>query len=275
MEPRGPGYIKLISITPDAEDEVVKAARISYDQHDEETSIERKQGLLRYMYQNRHTSPFEMVIVKFEICAPLSILTQLLRHRTGSYNVMSHRYTPADEIFDNGVRPWYSPVKSKDDIRMQSSLNRQSSSKSDQLNEDDINDIMNEFEKLDELTAEIFERYQKLVKKMGVGREIARFYLPCGTYTKAICQFNLHNLLHFLRLRRHEHAQAEIQDYANELTKLITPHIPFIMKLFDEESESVTFNAEQVSILNGKTSDNPRKRAEIDAKMSKLGLNLN
>lgn len=269
MKPRGPGYIRLISITDEPEKEIVRAARISYNLHEKDKSIEADQGLIRYMYQNKHTSPFEMVIVKFEICAPLSILTQLLRHRTGSYNVLSHRYTPADKIFDDDINPWYSPVKSAKDIRMQSSLNRQSSNKSTQ--DIDTNDILNTFKELDDLTAQIFDKYKTLLK-LGVGREIARFYLPCGTYSKAICQFNLHNLLHFLRLRSADEAQTEIQDYSNRLKELITPHIPFVMKLFDEESKSVTFNSQEVDILNGRIEANERQQASINNKMSSIGM---
>lgn len=272
MEPRGPGYIKLISITPNAEKEIVRAARISYDDFDKITDQKADQSLLRYMFQNKHTSPFEMVVVKFEICAPLSILTQILRHRTGSYNVLSHRYTPADKIFDDpSIKPWYSPIKCADDIRVQSSLNRQSSKIGEELDDQRELRILESFRRLDELMLDVFDLYNSLLKD-DVGREIARFYLPCGTYTKAVCQFNLHNLLHFIRLRTHPHAQLEIQEYANKLVELIRPHIPFVMKMLDEECESVTFNAEEIRMIKGEEQPNARKQNVIDTKLSTLGL---
>lgn len=272
MEPRGPGFIELVEITPDAEQAVVKAARISYHQFDNQRTKMEDRGLLRYMYQNKHTSPFEMVVIKFHVCMPLCILTQLLRHRTGSFNVLSHRYTPADKIFDDpDIQPWYSPVKCVEDIRMQSTLNRQSSTTNTELTIVEQEEILATFERMNQRTAENMTDYKHLLK-MGVAREIARFYLPCGIYTEAVCQFNLHNLLHFLRLRRDDHAQLEIREYANRLVELITPHVPFIMKLFDEEMETVTFNAEEIRIIKGIEPDNPRKKAEIDAKMHLLGF---
>jgi thymidylate synthase (FAD) len=272
MEPRGPGYIKLTFVTPNAEDRIVRAARNSYHQADRDTTREQDESLMRYMYQNKHTSPFEFVHVDFQICAPLSIVTQLLRHRTGSFNVMSHRYSDANSIFKkSGDKPWYSPVKTTDDIRMQSTLNRQSSSTSSNLPIEDEKDILNTFAELDELTAKIFDKYNHLLK-MKVGKEIARFYLPCGTYTIADCSFDLHNLLHFLRLRRHDHAQLEIQEYANELLNQLRPHVPFVIGLFEEEMKSITFNAQEVRVLNGEEEANARVKSMIDDKMSELGM---
>src|SRR5207237_1300456 len=55
----------------------------------------------------------------------------------------------------------------------------------------------------------------------GVSREQARKDLPLSTYTEAYWKINLHNLLHFLRLRMDMHAQEEIRTYAEVIGKEI------------------------------------------------------
>ena len=47
----------------------------------------------------------------------------------------------------------------------------------------------------------------------GIAREQARKDLPLSTYTEAYWKVDLHNLLHFLRLRMDHHAQLEIREH--------------------------------------------------------------
>jgi thymidylate synthase (FAD) len=46
-----------------------------------------------------------------------------------------------------------------------------------------------------------------------VARELARIDLPLSTYTQWYWKIDLHNFLHFLKLRVDAHAQWEIQEY--------------------------------------------------------------
>lgn len=272
MEPRGPGYIQIVSVTADPERTIAKVARNSYGRYSRETTYDQDCCLLRFLYQNKHTSPFEFVDISFQICAPMSILTHFIRHRTGSFNVMSHRYSEADEVFKGTDQQlWYSPVKTADDIRMQSTLNRQSSVKDTTLDEGEKQEVVDRFSNINDLTGKMFDQYHHL-NKMGVAREITRFSLPCSTYDLAMCKFDLHNLLHLLRLRTHDHSQLETREYAFELVRQLREHVPFIMKLFDEEMEAVTFNAQEIRIIKGLEPDNPRQQAIIESKMAKLGL---
>ena len=82
------GYVKLLSIMGDDE-AIVDAARISYDRKG--STADR--ALLRYLMRNRHTSPFEMGEMKFELKMPIFVARQWVRHRTCSMNEMSARYT--------------------------------------------------------------------------------------------------------------------------------------------------------------------------------------
>src|SRR5687768_11849567 len=56
--------------------------------------------LLAYLWNNKHSTPFEMAGVTIEVKAPIFVFRQWHRHRTQSYNEMSARYTPLfDECF--------------------------------------------------------------------------------------------------------------------------------------------------------------------------------
>jgi len=72
---------------------------------------------------------------------------------------------------------------------------------------------------------EVFEDYREAIVG-DVARELARVPLPLGTYTKKVWMMNLHNLLHFLSLRTHEHAQWEIRQYANEIERFVEAAFP-------------------------------------------------
>jgi thymidylate synthase (FAD) len=46
---------------------------------------------------------------------------------------------------------------------------------------------------------------------------------------------NLHNLMHFLRLRMHSHAQYEIRVYAEALRQIAGSIVPCAMRAFDAQ----------------------------------------
>ena len=55
---------------------------------------------------------------------------------------------------------------------------------------------------------------------------IARSVLPAATYSHMLASVDLLNLLKFLTLRCHEHAQYEIRVYAEAMRELIRPIVP-------------------------------------------------
>ena len=55
--------------------------------------------LIRYLWKNHHTTPFEAVTFTFEIKAPIFVFRQWHRHRTWSYNELSGRYRELPEEF--------------------------------------------------------------------------------------------------------------------------------------------------------------------------------
>lgn len=209
--------------------EVVRNARVSYDADWRTGEDEGKdEKLLDYMLRNKHTSPFEAMVFTFEVKAPIFVLRQWHRHRTWSYNELSARYAPMVEEFY---------VPDPENIGVQSSDNKQmreigtgTATKHDSVYCTMVMKHSNQA---------AFQEYQKLLS-FGVPRELARTVLPLSIYSRMFATVDLHNLIHFFRLRIHPHAQWEIKQYAISLLHLIQPVIPVISKKLWEEFEPLT-----------------------------------
>jgi thymidylate synthase (FAD) len=167
-----------------------------------------------------NTSVFEQCVVKLHVKAPLFVLAQWLRHRTLSANQLSARYSEMEDSF-------YLP--SEDRIQKQSLENRQGSGEC--LNATEALRIIEELKDEQEVAYSI---YQKRLKKDEVSRELARINLPQSLYSELYITQNLHNLLHFLRLRMDSHAQYEIRTYANAVYELIQPLFPITCEAFED-----------------------------------------
>lgn len=206
---------------------VVRSARVSYNSDwrgeippDEIQSKDEK--LINYLWENRHTSPFESVTFTFEIKAPIFVFRQHHRHRTWSYNEISARYTELDEGF-------YIP-----DINMigtQSKSNKQMRDIIDEMTDDEIKHREEEIQWVQEHFQNSTTLYHKLMER-GWPRELAREVIPVAAYSRMFASVDLHNLFHFLNLRLHEHSQYEIRVYAQAMLELITPIVPIAVQAF-------------------------------------------
>lgn len=210
------GCIELIDSTGN-DARVAASARVIADPPWREVEDPK---LIRYMFENDHTSPFEHVTFTFYVKAPIFVLRQWHRHRTWSYNEISARYKelPAE---------WYVPAPEQ--LGVQSSSNHQSRVISGAATEYD----RARCREIDGACRLAFEIYQRLLKE-SVPRELARGILPLNTYSEMYATVDLHNLLHFLRLRCDEHAQYEIRVYAEAILELIKPIVPICVELFYE-----------------------------------------
>lgn len=271
------GFVQLIEVNPisNTENAIVAAARVSYANDLKDYSEARNIGLIKFMYENAHTTPFEMITFKFLICLPLSIATQFIRHRTANINAMSHRYTPAGKVFEGApvmsedsskTLPWFVPVEKIEDVRYQSSTNFQASS--EQVNTEE--ELFHKFQEMEQHTQAIYRIYEELLEA-GVSREQARFYLPCATYTRMYYQMNLHNLLHMLKLRMAADAQPEIQVYAKAMYSLIQPYVPNVCSIFEETKlNALTLTQPEIQILQNRTFPKQWSRRRKDAFVKKL-----
>lgn len=222
------GHVALIDLMGN-DRAVTHAARISYDWRG--SSPER--GLIRYLLRHRHTTPFEMAVLKFEVKMPIFVARQWVRHRTASINEVSARYT---ELPEEMFVPAEFSIQSKDnkqgrgevlDETVQAALRRIVVS----------------------ANAEAYDDYTYLLN-MGVAKETARGVLNLNISTKMVWQMNLHNLMHFLDLRLDPHAQQEIRDYAEVIEKLVALKFPICYEAFvDYVRDSYTCSRMETELL--------------------------
>jgi thymidylate synthase (FAD) len=209
------GFVCLVDVMGD-DQAVVQAARVSYGEGTRQVSDDR--GLIRYLLRHRHTTPFEMVELKFLVRVPMDTWRQWIRHRTANVNEYSTRYSLA---IDSAQRT------PPDEWRTQAAGNRQGSG--DLLGKDLGADLSASEQALQEQSRQLYQRRIEL----GVAREQARKDLPLSTYTEAYWKIDLHNLLHFLALRMDSHAQLEIRQYAAAIGEgIVQPLLPLVWEAF-------------------------------------------
>jgi thymidylate synthase (FAD) len=169
--------------------------------------------------RNRHTSPFEAVVMTFEVKAPIFVFRQWHRHRTWSYNELSARYRELPHEFY---------VPDPDTIGTQSKSNKQMRDvdKRHPHAMSVAHEIMN-------IQDECYDKYKQLLDA-DVPRELARSVLPVSIYSNMFATVDLHNLFHFMELRLHEHAQYEIRKYAEALLGLAYLVAPVSVTAFRE-----------------------------------------
>ena len=208
---------------------IVQAARVSYGSGTKTPSDDR--GLIRFLLRHRHTTPFEMVDFKFHIRAPIFVARQWLRHRTASVNEMSARYS----VVDTG---YFMP----DHLREQASANKQCSGQD--LDGDEF--LLLKQKASCDLA---LHTYEELLRK-GCSRELARTHLPQSTFTEFYWKINLHNLLHFLKLRLGPTAQKETRDLAQKVADLVKARVPVTWEAFEDfELGAVTLSRLEVEAL--------------------------
>lgn len=182
--------------------------------------LEGDEKLLRYLYQNRHMTPFEMTQMVVEVQAPIFVFREWHRHRTQSYNELSARYTALPDLF-------YVP-----------SIERLMASRQDQINKQGsggqpFNDV-----EAGNRRVQIIEAFEAAratyvdLLNMGVAREVARLVIPVAQYSRMRAAANLRNWLAFLTLRQDKAAQWEIRQYANVVADLVRQHYPRTYALY-------------------------------------------
>lgn len=202
----------------DADDrDPANAARMSFNQTDSDRTREMDLKLCDYLMKNKHTSPFEMIEVWLEMKLPIFIARQFVRHRTVSLNEVSGRYVtlPAE---------WYIP-----EVVGGKPVNAK------QGQEDSLDlDEQEKFKYYLEKHCEDGYRSYTTAISSGVAAEHARLFLSLNHYTHWMWKQNLHNMMHFLSLRNHPHAQIEAQAYAKAIDQLIRQVLPNCMELYDK-----------------------------------------
>ena len=217
------GFVRVVDYLGD-DDAVVQAARVSYGRGTK-TALEDA-SLIDYLMRRWHTTPFEMCEIKLHCKLPIFIARQWIRHRTANVNEYSARYSILDKEFHFPTR---------EELAAQSTTNNQG--RGGDMGEEERGDILREMLRGSE---ESWDRYQFLLNegdhhdpnRSGLARESARAVLPLNTYTQWYWKTDLHNLLHFLRLRKDPHAQKEIRDYADVIGGMVEGWVPATWEAF-------------------------------------------
>ena len=209
--------VTLLNVTPNAEDHIVEVARVSSSRKNKK---DKPEGLLRYLVQHKHWSPFEHGHATFEIETSKAIGIQLIRHRSFAFQEFSQRYQDVNHLGDI-----FEPIE----LRSQCEDNRQSSveiiNPSIKVEggyipaQDMVGGFLNQAHKL----------YNQLLEA-GVARETARMVLPLATTTKIHMTGSIRSWIHFLELRDDEHAQKEIQTVAKAIKRIFISEFPIISK---------------------------------------------
>ncbi|MBX3379803.1 MAG: FAD-dependent thymidylate synthase [Phycisphaeraceae bacterium] len=271
------GFIALVDCMPrlvpqgqTADAAIVQAARVSYGQGTKKLNEDR--GLIRYLLRHRHTTPLEMVEVKFHVCMPIFVARQWIRHRTANVNEYSARYSILPDRF-------YTP--NLDQVRKQSKANRQGGEELFRVHDDaqELKTAQEFVNYLDDVEG-FYKRYLALTEQ-GVSREMARIGLPVNMYTEWYWKCDLHNTLRFLALRMDSHAQAEIRVFAEAMLRLIEPLVPATVEAWrDYELGGLHLSRLEVDALTRLAAgsnpdlacDNARERSEWAEKLAKLGF---
>ncbi|QOL81206.1 FAD-dependent thymidylate synthase [Pseudooceanicola spongiae] len=231
------GFVRVIDYMGD-DAAICQAARVSYGKGTK--SVQNDEGLIRYLMRHWHSTPFEMCEIKLHVKLPVFVARQWIRHRTANVNEYSARYSILD-------REFYIPAP--DALNAQSQINNQG--RGELLEGEEAARVL-EFLKADSSRA--YDHYQDMISQdngqQGLARELARMNLPANIYTQWYWKVDLHNLLHFLRLRADAHAQYEIRVYADAMCKIVADWVPFAYKAFEDyRLGAVTMSSQMMDCL--------------------------
>lgn len=174
------------------------------------------EGLLRYLYEHKHATPFEMAGMVIEVEAPIMVFREWHRHRTQSFNELSGRYT---QLPDRSYVPTVERM-----MRNAGTTNKQAGTVrgSAELTEPVAVALLSEERAFNEAA----ERFYQKKLAAGVPKELARTHIGVSRYSRMRASANLRNWLAFLTLRDDAAAQWEIQQYAKCVDQLVEKHWP-------------------------------------------------
>ena len=204
------GHVQLYDYMGD-DLRIVNNARQSFGKESEAMG-ESEAGLIRFLMKNRHGTPFEHVVFTFNVKCPIFVAREWFRHRIGSYNEYSGRYTKmlADFYIPENVRSQvgkpgsyrFEPVddKMKDAVRQTIGMHSTRS----------------------------WEDYEGMLRA-GVAKEVARMVLPVNIYTMFTWTVNFRALMNFMSLRSADNAMWEIRQYSQRIEEMVYPVVPVAM----------------------------------------------
>jgi thymidylate synthase (FAD) len=203
------GFVRLDAHMAD-DLSVVNSARVSFAKSSDELD-ESGKGLINFLMRERHGTPFEHNAFRFHIKCPLFVAREWFRHRIGSFNEFSARYSEVGEDF-------YVPPM--EHVRKQ--VGKPGYYTFEPLDEGISKEVI---ETIKEFNTRALSGYRYLLEK-GTAKELARAILPVSMYTQFYWTVNARAMMNFLSLRNHKSAQLEIREYAEDLEKIFSEIMP-------------------------------------------------
>jgi thymidylate synthase (FAD) len=197
---------------------VAWAARVSNPSNQNNTQTAGK--LVKYLVDNKHFSPLEMVHVVMNISTTRDIARQILRHRSFSFQEYSQRY--ADPTKDLGFVTR--------EARLQDAKNRQNSVETDDVR---LQETWNM--RQNKVKAEALTQYRWAIEN-GIAKEQARCVLPEGnTESTIIMAGSLRSWCHYCQLRMDKATQKEHREIAEQCWDIIGMHFPDIIEALKDD----------------------------------------
>ncbi len=206
--------VKLISITPDAEQTMAYIARVSNPANQDNENYSK---LLAYCIKHNHWSVFEQSSMTLEIETTRGIAAQILRHRSFTFQEFSQRYADSSLLGEIPVP----------ELRRQDTKNRQNSI--DDLSDDMKRDL---WLKINDHFQEAMQLYKELLDK-GVAKECARFVLPLATPTRIYMTGSCRSWIHYINLRSAHGTQKEHMDIALACRDVFKQQFPSVAEALE------------------------------------------
>ncbi len=186
--------VKLLAVTPDAENLIETAGRLCWDTQNKTGTVPDR---IQKWLEVGHESMVEHACATFYIRASRVLTHELVRHRLASYSQRSQRYVK--ETDPKYVEP--------PEIKANKSAHKQ----------------------FNEAMAACWQAYSDLLAR-GIKAEIARYVLPNACETQIICTWNFREIRHIIKLRTSKRALPEFRLVAEEIRRLAKKMAPRIFE---------------------------------------------
>ena len=207
--------VKLITLTPKAEETMGYIARVSNPKNQENPKVA---GLLSYCIKHGHWSVFEQAHMTIEINTTRGLAAQILRHRSFTFQEFSQRYADSSLLGDN--IPLF-------EIRRQDEKNRQNSI-------DDVDPfLIQKYEvKIEKHFKQAMKIYQEMLKDC-IAKECARFVLPLATPTRLYMTGSIRSWIHYIDLRASHGTQKEHTEIVNQIKSIFVDELPVVSEALE------------------------------------------
>ena len=214
------GFVRLDAAMAD-DVSVVNAARVSFARNDADKSelSEADKGLINFLMRERHGTPFEHNSFRLHIKCPIFVAREWFRHRIGSFNEFSARYSEVPNEF-------FVPVV--DEVRGQ--VGKPGAYSFEPLEPEIAKDVTTW---IADWNDQSYALYKEMIEA-GVAKELARVVLPVSMYTQFYWTVNARALMNFLSLRTHETAQYDIRQYANAVYEIVAAEMPVTFEAWEK-----------------------------------------